>query len=91
MAKLVEVKEEKKKTTKPKIDLKKIKKVIDDNPEAVEKIKDGVTTIIASKVLSDGVKKTTSKKGTKKTTSKKSSSSDNLSKVMDLASTFLKK
>ena len=90
MAKLVEVKEENKKTSKPKIDLKKIKKLIDDNPEAVEKIKDGVTTIVASKVLGDTVKKTT-KKGTSKKTSKKSSSSDNLSKIMDLAGTFLKK
>ena len=89
MAKLVEVKEENKKTSKPKIDLKKIKKLIDDNPEAVEKIKDGVTTIVASKVLGDTVKKT--KKGTSKKTSKKSSSSDNLSKIMDLAGTFLKK
>lgn len=89
MAKLVEVKEEKK-SAKSKIDLKKIKKIIDDNPEAVEKIKDGVTDIITAKMVSNTKKKVTGKKTTKKTTSK-SSSSDSLSKVMDLAGTFLKK
>ena len=87
MAKLTEVKE-KKKTSKSKIDLKKIKKVIDDNPEAVRKIKEGVTDIIAAKMVSDTKKKVT---GKKKTTSKKSDSSDSLSKVMDLAGSLLKK
>ncbi len=75
--------------SKSKIDLSKIKKIIDDNPEAVNKIKEGVTDIIASKVLG----KTTSKKTTKKSTrsSKKTNSNDGLSKVIDLAGTFLKK
>lgn len=91
MAKLVEVKEEKKtkSKSKSKIDLGKIKKIIDDNPEAVRKIKEGVTDIITSKVI--GSK--TSKKGTKKSTksTKKSSNNDGLSKVMDLAETLFKK
>ena len=88
MAKLTEVKETKgtKKTSKSKIDVSKIKKMIDDNPEAVNKIKSGVTEIIASNVLG----KSTSKKTTKKKTSK-SSDSDSLSKMMDLAGTFLGK
>ena len=91
MAKIVEVKEEKKakKTSKNKIDLGKIKKVIDDNPEAVKKIKDGVTDIIASNIL--GSKSSSKTTKSTKSTAKKSSSSDSLSKVMDLAGTFLKK
>ena len=91
MAKIVEVKEEKKakQTNKNKIDLGKIKKVIDDNPEAVKKIKDGVTDIIASNIL--GSKSSSKTTKSTKSTAKKSSSSDSLSKVMDLAGTFLKK
>ena len=82
-----------KKTTssKSKIDLSGIKKIIDDNPEAVRKIKEGVTDIVVKNVLN---KKTTTKKTTaKKSASKnsKSSSSDSLSKVLDLAGSFLKK
>ncbi len=78
-----------KSSSKSKIDLSKIKKIIDDNPEAVNKIKEGVTDIITSKVLG----KTTSKKSTKKSTkgSKKTNNNDSLSKVIDLAGTFLKK
>ena len=92
MAKIVEVKEDKKtakKTKKNSIDLGKIKKVIDDNPEAVKKIKDGVTDIIASNIL--GSKSSSKTTKSTKSTAKKSSSSDSLSKVMDLAGTFLKK
>ncbi len=80
----------KKSESKGKIDLSKIKDIIDDNPEAVKKIKDGVTDIIKNNVLGSSSKKTTSKKTTKKSSSK-TSNSDSLSKVMDLASTFLKK
>ena len=87
MAKLVEVKEEKK-TNSKKLDLGKVKKLIDDNPEAVKKIKDGVTDLLASQVVSKATKKKTTKKTTK--TSKKSSGTD-LSKMLDLAGTFLKK
>ena len=67
---------------KPKIDLGKIKDIIDDNPEAFEKIKEGVTEIITSKV--------TGKKSTKTTKSSKSSSSDSLSKVIDIAGSLFK-
>ena len=81
-----------KKTTSTKskslIDLGKIKDIIDDNPEAVKKIKEGVTDIITSKVIGNATKKTT-KKTTKKST--KSENSDSLSKVMDLAGTLFKK
>ena len=72
---------------KKKLDLGKVKKFIDDNPEAVRKIKDGVTDLLTSKVVSKATKKST-----KKTTnsSKKSSGAD-LSKMLDLAGTFLKK
>ena len=88
MAKLVEVKEEKKTKKRTKINLNKVKKLIDDNPEAVQKIKEGVTDIITSKVIGNATKKTT-KKTTKKSSSK--NSSDSLSKVMDLAGTLFKK
>ena len=83
------VKETKKTTAKKgnKIDLGKIKKIIDDNPEAVRKIKEGVTDIITKKV----VKKATTGSKKKTTSTKKSSSNDSLSKMMDLAGTFLKK
>ena len=85
MAKLTEVKEEKKTKKGAKLDLGKVKKLIDDNPEAVRKIKEGVTEIITKKV----VKKATGK-STKKKTSSKSSGTD-FSKVLDLAGTFLNK
>ena len=95
MAKIVkadDVSKTKKTTTKSsggsKIDLGKIKNIIDDNPEAVKKIKDGVTDLLASQVVSKATKKKTTKKTTK--TSKKSSGTD-LSKMLDLAGTFLKK
>ena len=89
---LVEVEEEKK-PAKKSIDLKKIKNVIDDHPEAVRKIKEGVKDILASEVLGNAVKGKTKKSTTKKTTSKKSAGkdSDGLSKVFDLAGSFLKK
>ena len=95
MAKLVEVKEKKKTSSKPKIDLSKIKDIIDDNPEAVNKIKEGVTDLLTSK-LGEAVsgkkttKKTTSKKKTTKSSTKKNNS-DGLSKVLDIAGSFLKK
>ena len=97
MANLVEVKEEKKTTRKKKsIDLSKIKDIIDDNPEAVRKIKEGVADIITSNVLGNKTSKksTTRKTRTTRTTaskSKKTSNSDGLSKMIDLAGTFLKK
>ncbi len=76
---------------KPKIDLGKIKDIIDDNPEAFEKIKEGVTEIITSKVTGKKSTKTTRKTSTKKTTkSSKSSSSDSLSKVIDIAGSLFK-
>jgi len=92
MAKLVEVKEKKKTSKKPKIDLSKIKDFIDDNPEAVNKIKEGVTDLLSNKVN----EVVSGKKSTKKTTSKSKkkttkSSSDSLSKVFDIAGSFLKK
>lgn len=87
MAKIVEVKEEKKTKKSNKIDLGKIKKLVDENPEAVSKIKEGVTDILASNILG----KKTTKKSTTKKTAKKTTNSDSLSKVMDLAGTFLKK
>ena len=67
----------KKTASKSKIDLSGIKKIIDDNPEAVKKIKEGVTDIITSKVIGN--------------TTKKTESNDSLSKVMDIASTLFKK
>ena len=73
-------------STKSKLDLGKLKNIIDDNPEAVRKIKEGVTEIITKKVVSKKLSGSS-----KKTTTKKSSSSDSLSKMMDLAGTFLKK
>ena len=92
MAKIIKAddleKDKKSKKSGSKIDLGKIKDIIEDNPEAVKKIKEGVTDIITSKVIGGNTKK----KATKKTTSKKSSSdSDGLSKVLDLAGSFLKK
>lgn len=89
MANLVEVKEEKKTKSRKKIDLGKVKKLIDDNPEAVAKIKEGVTDIITSKVIGKATKKSTSKKKTTKTTKK--TSGDDLSKMLDLAGSLFKK
>ena len=74
-------------SSKSKLDLGSIKKIIDDNPEAVAKIKEGVTEIITKKVI----KKAATGSSKKTTTTKKSSSNDSLSKMMDLAGTLLKK
>ena len=81
-----------KKTTssKSKINLSKIKNLLDENPEAVNKIKEGVTDLITGKVTEKLTgKKTTKKKTTTKKTTK--SDSDGLSKVIDLAGTLFKK
>lgn len=75
--------------SKPKLDLGKIKDIIDDNPEAFEKIKEGVTEIITNKVTGKSSTKKTTRSRSKKTTT--SSSSDSLSKVIDIAGTLFKK
>lgn len=83
--KIIKVEDKKKSTDK--IDLVKIKDVIVENKDTIEKIVD-----IAGDLLNDNKK---TKKSTKKTTSKSKkaskSKSNDLSKVIDIASTLLKK
>lgn len=86
MAKNIVKVEDKKKST-GKIDLVKVKDVIVENKDTIEKIVD-----IASDLLND---KKSTKKSTKKTTSKSKktskSKSGDLSKVIDIAGALLKK
>ena len=87
--KIVEVKDTKS-SKKKSVDLNKLKDVIVDNKDTIATIVD-----VAGDLLNSKETKTT-KKSTKKSTSSKSKKStkkdsDNLSKVFDLASTFLKK
>ncbi len=85
MAKKIVKVEDKKNNTK--IDLVKIKDVIVENKDTIEKIVD-----IAGDLLNDNKK---TKKSTKKTTSKSKktskSKSNDLSKVIDIAGALLKK
>ena len=89
MAKKV-IKVEESKKSDNKLDIGKITKTIMDNGEAIEKIVDGI-----SDLMNDDKKKTTatkkndkSKKSTKNT---KKANSDDLSKVINIVDTILKK
>ena len=90
--KIVEVKDEKKSSTKKSVDLNKLKDVIVENKDTIATIVDVAGDLLSSKDTKKTTKKNTTKKSTG-TKAKKStkSDSDSLSKVFDLASTFLKK
>lgn len=83
MAKKI-VKVEDKPQQKKNIDISKIKDVIVENKDTIEKIVD-----IAGDLLTKEEKKTT-KKTTKKVTKNNKSNSNDLSKVIDIASSLLK-
>ncbi len=86
--KIIEVKDEKP-SKKKSVDLNKLKDVIVDNKDTIATIVDVAGDLLNS---SDSKKKKTTKSTSKKTTKKSSKKdSDGLSKVLDLASTFLKK
>ena len=83
------IKVEDKPQQKKNIDINKIKDVIVENKDTIEKIVD-----IAGDLLTKEEKKTTKKQTTKKTKTNKTKSkskSNDISKVLDLASSLLKK
>lgn len=79
------VKVEDKPQQKKNIDLNKIKDVIVENKDTIEKIVD-----IAGDLLTKEEKKTTKKTTTKKTTKNSKTKSNDISKVIDIASSLFK-
>lgn len=73
---------------KPKLDLNKLKDLVVDNKDTIEKVVEVAGQYLAK---DSGTKKSTKKTASKKTTKSTKSNSDSLSKMIDLAGTFLKK
>lgn len=90
---IIEVKEEKKTSSKPKkkVDLKKVAKVISENKETIAVVATTLGTLINSSNSKKTTKKTTAKKNTsKKTTASKKKTAKSKDTVSTLVDMFLK-